>query len=709
MLRQLAKRMVGPGCARPAPHSPMLRQLALEPPLFSDQNAVQLYNSHRKRYHFSRCPQVFAGSGVEGRVGNILRAGFRNEGSEMIGKYNLARINPNKQNSQMQQLFFGRRILIMGLGLNGGGLLSAQFCLAQGAEVLVTDLNGEEQLADSVASLRRFAVRTLSQRGDIKAPGRLQFRLGCHERGDFRWADLVLKNPGVPVSSPYLREARSWTTDLALFLELYPQVPVLAVTGSKGKSSISYALHYILQQYSLPERAKKQTESQSAAMLGGNIGRSPLSYALESMLQAPPAQSEAQEPTDSVVHSDAPDLSGAVPLVLELSSWQLGDLREVEQRCGRALLRPRLACLSNILHDHQNRYQHFCDYVADKFYIFENMRQEPAGGELLLGSPAEHSGYTGPQFWGDFAARHFALGNDNAAARLHYFAPQGPLPKGFRGIYWRPAARSNVAGSLNSASLDCYLWAESGTERELWEERLFLSDKDFAVPGQHSFQNYCIASYLAYRFLWQEGCGERPEPHSEVAESTEFYAEFCERNRELTRRFRGVPFRMEQRGSLAWGGGSKLHFINDTTATIPDAAASGIAACLEVSESGASDEPRHRHCLLIAGGSDKELDPAALLAALYREQGRLSLFLLTGTGTEQLKRRLAAAGDYPEFSSLRDAFEAALQTARALSAAKEPCDYYLLLSPGYASFGMFDNEFDRGRQFNQLVAEQLTE
>ncbi|MEM9424941.1 MAG: hypothetical protein AAF975_09175, partial [Spirochaetota bacterium] len=166
----------------------------------------------------------------------------------------------------------GKRIVIMGLGLNGGGLLSAQFCLACGAEVLVTDLNPAAKLADSLAVLEDFACRVLPARGDHSASARLKFRLGSHELQDFQRADWIVKNPGVPGDSPYLLAAKSWTTDLALFLEWYPQVPILAVTGTKGKSSISYALHYILQQY-WPQ-----------AMLAGNIGCSPLSYALSLIL-----------------------------------------------------------------------------------------------------------------------------------------------------------------------------------------------------------------------------------------------------------------------------------------------------------------------------------------------------------------------------------------------------------------------------------------
>ena len=501
----------------------------------------------------------------------------------------------------------------MGLGLNGGGLLSAQFCLACGAEVLVTDLNSEDRLASSLTALRDFAPEALGK-------GRLRFRLGCHKLEDFQQADLVIKNPGVPSHSPYLQAARRWTSDLALFLELYPQVPVLAITGTKGKSSISYALHYILQQY-LPE-----------AMLGGNIGASPLSYALDEL--------QARR-------------SLSAPLVLELSSWQLADLRAVETSRGQVFFRPQQACLSNILKDHQNRYARFCDYVADKFYIFKNMARLGLG-ELLLGTPADAM-YLGPQFWGDFAARAFG-------ASCHYFSLEAALPKGLEsGLYWLADGNAYI--------------------RQPNSEQLFLERQGFALMGQHSFQNYGIASYMAYRFLQKRKISD--------------LRSFCLDNKQLMRKFRGVPFRMELRGRAKLGKHSTLYFINDTTATMPDATVLGLETCLEKS-----------HCLLIAGGTDKDLDPGKLLASLLRHQGHYTLFLLQGNGTEALIKRLEQAGlPYAGFASLRSAFQAA--TAQATAQAAQHDQQYLLLSPGYASFGMFQNEFDRGREFNTLVAEYL--
>ena len=204
----------------------------------------------------------------------------------------------------------GKKATVMGLGLNGGGLASARFLAECGASVTVTDMKSASDLKDSIAALSGLPIR---------------FVLGKHEFDDFAQADLVVKNPAVRPDSPYLLASRAIETDISLFLR-FAASPIIAVTGSKGKSSVSSAIHHVL------------SSSGRTAFLGGNITVSPLSFLGR--------------------------CTRDTPVVLELSSWQLADMR------GLGVLKPEIAVVTNIMPDHMNRYNSMEEYVADKRLIY---------------------------------------------------------------------------------------------------------------------------------------------------------------------------------------------------------------------------------------------------------------------------------------------------------------------------------------------------
>ena len=72
----------------------------------------------------------------------------------------------------------------MGLGLHGGGKGVVKFFAQQGAKILVTDLKTKIQLKESLVKLKGYKNIT--------------YILGRHREGDFKNADLIIKNPGVP-------------------------------------------------------------------------------------------------------------------------------------------------------------------------------------------------------------------------------------------------------------------------------------------------------------------------------------------------------------------------------------------------------------------------------------------------------------------------------------------------------------------------------
>jgi len=227
----------------------------------------------------------------------------------------------------------GAKVTVMGLGLNGGGLASARFCSRAGAHVTVTDLRDETALKPSIKMLDGFPIR---------------FVLGRHEMEDFAGADIVIKNPAVKRDSQFLSVARCIETDISLFLRFW-KGPVFAVTGSKGKSTTVAALHSVLK------------EVYPDTKVGGNITISPLTY-LEPLLPEDPEEEIEEFPLHDI----------QAPVVLELSSWQLADLS------GKGILRPKIAVITNIMHDHQNYYTSMEEYVRDKKVIYENQGEGDA-------------------------------------------------------------------------------------------------------------------------------------------------------------------------------------------------------------------------------------------------------------------------------------------------------------------------------------------
>lgn len=225
----------------------------------------------------------------------------------------------------------GARVTVMGLGLHGGGVAATRFLVSEGAEVTVTDLRDEERLASSLEDIAGLPVRLV---------------LGRHEDADFSRADLVVKNPAVPRHSPYLERARRIETDLSLFLKRFSG-PILAVTGTKGKSTTASAIHHGLTRAGLP------------AKLGGNITISPLTFLKGS--------------------------SDEYPVVLELSSFQLGDLAMVEG--GTGVLVPRIGVITSFFRDHQDYYSSMDRYFADKAILAAAV---PSEGSVVLGVTGEY-------------------------------------------------------------------------------------------------------------------------------------------------------------------------------------------------------------------------------------------------------------------------------------------------------------------------------
>ncbi len=142
--------------------------------------------------------------------------------------------------------------------------------------------------------------------------------------------------------------------------------------------------------------------------------------------------------------------------------------------------------------------------------------------------------------------------------------------------------------------------------------------------------------------------------------------------------FHGLEGRLEYLGKK-----NGIAVINDNNSTTPEATIAGIKAVRE----------KHGKAgiILICGGADKGLDISSL--ASHIEKLCREVILLPGTGTELLKKYLHA--DFKETTGLESAVREAFEAGH-----KGDC---LLFSPGFASFGLFKNEYDRNDQFLEII------
>lgn len=139
--------------------------------------------------------------------------------------------------------------------------------------------------------------------------------------------------------------------------------------------------------------------------------------------------------------------------------------------------------------------------------------------------------------------------------------------------------------------------------------------------------------------------------------------------------FRGVPGRLELVREM-----KGISIYNDTTATTPDAT----LAALRALDTG------KKSIVLLMGGADKGLVMDELLKELPKRTKKV--VLLSGSGTDRVLGSIPGA---PLYSTLEEAVKAAVTTADAGDS--------VVLSPAFASFGMFKNEYDRGDQFISIV------
>jgi len=205
----------------------------------------------------------------------------------------------------------------MGLGLLGRGVGDVAFLAESGADLTVTDLKSSTMLRPSLHKLKKYK--------------NIKYVLGEHRLRDFQSCDLVLKSAGVPLDSIYIKEARKNDIPIemsATLFALISKIPMIAITGTRGKSTVTHLIAHILQ-----SAGKK-------IILGGNV----LGISGLQLLKK---------------------VKNAKFAIFELDSWQL-------QGFGNNKISPSISVFTTFFPDHMDYYKGSMEkYFSDKAHIFK--------------------------------------------------------------------------------------------------------------------------------------------------------------------------------------------------------------------------------------------------------------------------------------------------------------------------------------------------
>ena len=200
-----------------------------------------------------------------------------------------------------------KNILIVGCGASG--ISCANFLSKHGIEFSIID--------------SRTSVANIS---DIKQQYKIVF--GEFQEDYFNAANILIVSPGVSIKHPFIqagiRQGSEVIGDVDLFCRLV-NAPIIAITGSNGKSTVTTLVGQILNAANMD------------AKVGGNIG----------------------VPCLELLDDDADCY------VLELSSFQLETTSHLKAYASAIL---------NLSEDHMDRYDSFSEYCAAKKQILNNSK-----------------------------------------------------------------------------------------------------------------------------------------------------------------------------------------------------------------------------------------------------------------------------------------------------------------------------------------------
>ncbi len=229
-------------------------------------------------------------------------------------------------------------------GMGRSGQAAADVLLDRGSNVTLVEEHSRPEL--------EVVKSTYKERG-------ARIYVGGNLESILNQSDLLVVSPGVPKDHGFLQQARREKIPVIGEIELaarFLQAPIIAVTGTNGKSTTVRLIGSILQ------------ESGKHVFVGGNLGL-PLCKAV----------TRISESSQATVYDY---------IVAEVSSFQLETIQQ---------FKPWISVLLNVTPDHLDRHPTQEEYQAAKKRIFENQTDQdwmiinaddPTVGAMALDAPA---------------------------------------------------------------------------------------------------------------------------------------------------------------------------------------------------------------------------------------------------------------------------------------------------------------------------------
>lgn len=212
----------------------------------------------------------------------------------------------------------GKRVSVIGLARSG--VAAAKLAKDLGAQVFVSDISDSNDIIQAFQELQKFGIK-----GELNG----------HTESIYN-ADLWVISPGVPKDAEIIQHAM--VKDIPIVSEIefaswFTTAPIIAVTGSNGKTTTVHMLNEMCQSDDIEP------------ILSGNVGN-PFSNSV---------RHDLSNPNPNRVH------------VLEISSFQMEFILH---------FKPYIALFLNLSPDHLNRYKDMDDYVSAKMNMWSNQTKD---------------------------------------------------------------------------------------------------------------------------------------------------------------------------------------------------------------------------------------------------------------------------------------------------------------------------------------------